>query len=86
MRTIEERQDLVHAKDENGWTPMHEGVRSGKVEVVEYLLNRGAEINERTHGGDGATPLWIAHNLHGKHHPVSLFLESFGGLNIEPEL
>ena len=30
--------DLVNAKDEHGWAPIHEGVRIGNKEVVSLVL------------------------------------------------
>ena len=77
---------IVNAKDENGWTPLHEGARGGHKEVVELLVNNGANINDRTGDGDGGTALWLAEDTHGKHHPVVKFLKKIGALSIGPEL
>jgi len=79
-------EKIVNAKDENGWTPLHEGARGGHKEVVELLVNNGATINDRTGDGDGATALWYAEDTHGKHHPVVKFLKKIGALSIGPEL
>lgn len=86
-RVIKNRGDsVIHAKDSNGWTPLHEGVRAGHVDVVKYLHSQGADVNARVKDGLGGSPLYYAHKIHGADHPVSLFLESVGGVNIEPEL
>jgi len=50
----------LFAKDHNGWTPLHEAARGGRVAVIKYLIDEGAQINERTNFGTGATPLWWA--------------------------
>lgn len=84
---IEKKNDLVWAADANGWTPLHEGVRSGNVEVVRYLLSKGADVNHRTgSANDGYSVLAVAHQAHGPEHPMSKFIESVGGELIEPEL
>lgn len=83
---IERRTDLVSKPDRNGWTPLHEGVRSGNVEVVRYILSKGVDVNHRTGSGSGYSGLALAHKLHGPLHPITKFLESMGGEVIEPEL
>jgi len=83
---VNQRKDIVHATDENGWTPLHEGVRGGHVDVVKYLYKQGANVNQRTHDGKGGNALYWSKKLHGAEHPISLFLLSVGGVEIEPEL
>lgn len=84
---IEQKTHLVSAADENGWTPLHEGVRSGNVEVVRYLLSKGADINHRTGPTkQGYSVLAVAHQIHGADHPMSKFVEAAGGVFVEPEL
>jgi prolyl 4-hydroxylase len=86
MEIVDKRGHLVNAKDENGWTPLHEGARGGHVDVIELLVSRGAEINERTNHGSGSSALYIAKENHDVSHPVVKFLESIGALSIGPEL
>lgn len=87
VEVIEEEEDLLMAADENGWTPLHEGARSGSIEIVRYLLSKGADINHVTGDGkNGYSALALAHELHGPDHPISKFIESVGGVLIEPEL
>jgi len=83
---VSQDKKLVNHKDENGWAPIHEATRGGHDEVLKYLLDNGANINERTHFGAGATPLYIAETMLGKDHAVSNLLRSFDALNIGPEL
>ena len=85
-KIIEKQEHLVNAKDENGWTPLHEGARGGHTDVVETLVHHGAKINERTGNGDGGTALWYAIKKHGNDHAVVNFLKTVGALNIGPEL
>jgi ankyrin repeat protein len=44
---------------ESGWAPLHEAAREGHVEVIQYLLEKNADVNVRT--ALGSTPLhWAA--------------------------
>uniref|UniRef100_A0A7S4RGF3 Uncharacterized protein n=1 Tax=Ditylum brightwellii TaxID=49249 RepID=A0A7S4RGF3_9STRA len=83
---VEKEKGLIAAKDENGWTPLHEGVRAGSKEVVELLVKKGADPNERTNFGDGVSPLWLAEQQYGKDHPVVIFLTEIGAVSFGPEL
>lgn len=84
---IEKKEDLITAADANGWTPLHEGARSGNIEVIRYLLSKGADINHRTgKEKNGYSALGVAHQIHGPDHPISKFIESVGGEFKEPEL
>jgi ankyrin repeat protein len=42
---IERNPQLVNAKDENGRTPLHLACRGVHVEVVKYLVDKGADVN-----------------------------------------
>ncbi|KAL3810428.1 hypothetical protein ACHAXA_005636 [Cyclostephanos tholiformis] len=77
--------ELIKAKDHNGWTPLHEAVRGGHLECVKFLIKSGLDKDERTHMGVGGTPLWWARKTHGHKHPVSIYLESLGALDISPD-
>eukprot|EP00579_Thalassiosira_antarctica_P007807 CAMPEP_0201900604 /NCGR_PEP_ID=MMETSP0902-20130614/52671_1 /ASSEMBLY_ACC=CAM_ASM_000551 /TAXON_ID=420261 /ORGANISM="Thalassiosira antarctica, Strain CCMP982" /LENGTH=483 /DNA_ID=CAMNT_0048434325 /DNA_START=280 /DNA_END=1731 /DNA_ORIENTATION=- len=80
------RTRAVDHRDEDGWQLLHSGAASGHKEVVELLIEHGADLNSRTHGGHGATPLYIAERNNGGFHPVVRYLKSLGALNLGPEL
>jgi prolyl 4-hydroxylase len=82
---IKRQKSVVNAKDENGWTPLHEGVRGGHLDVVRLLVEHGADVNAVTHG-KGGSALWWAKQQHSSDHPVVAFLESMGALEVGPEL
>ena len=42
---------MLHSSDANGWQPLHEGVRSGSLEVVKYLVDMGADLGAKTLNG-----------------------------------
>jgi prolyl 4-hydroxylase len=77
-------EDVIHKKDENGWTPLHEGARGAHKEVVELLVTKGANINEETNSGE--TALWWAEREHGADHPIISFMKSLGAIKLGPEL
>lgn len=83
---IKKQKDIVNAKDANGWTPLHEGVRGGHLEVVKLLVQNGADVNAKTSNGGGGTALWWAKREHEEDHPVVQFLESVGASEAGPEL
>ncbi|KAK9875574.1 hypothetical protein WA026_009377 [Henosepilachna vigintioctopunctata] len=39
---------LIQAKDKDGYTPLHRACYGNHVNVVQYLLERGADINAKT--------------------------------------
>lgn len=43
----------LHAKDNNGWEPIHEAVRAGNEAVIEFLHAQGADLNALTHSSSG---------------------------------
>jgi len=81
----EDRRSLV-AKDRNGWQPIHEAARGGHLDSLELLLENGADLNARTHKGNGVSPLRIAREALGNEHAVVKFLEDLGAEEFGPEL
>lgn len=77
---------LLHKEDSNGWRPLHEAARSGSAKVIEYLVEHGADVNERTNEGKGATPLWWAEQFHDENHAAVKLLRRLGGVNVGAEL
>ena len=47
--------EAVNEKDKNGYTPLHFAVQSGKLDIVKYLLQNGA--NKKAKDSKGKTPL-----------------------------
>jgi len=74
----------IHARDVNGWQPLHEAVRSGHVHVVKYLIQKGANVNVRTNKGSGGSPLWWSEKTHGSRHPMTKLLVKHGAKSHAP--
>jgi prolyl 4-hydroxylase len=83
---LENRQAL-HAKDENGWQPIHEAVRAGRLDTVALLVRHGADINAVTNRGKGGvSPYNMAMRSFSPEHPISQYLYGMGAVNVGPEL
>jgi ankyrin repeat protein len=78
--------EVLTERDENGWQVLHQGVAGGHEDIVKLLVDNGADINSRTYGGYGETPLRIAEKRWGSNNPIAVFLKQHGGLSIGPEL
>jgi len=85
-KALDDKKDLVTARDANGWQPLHEGARGGHLEVVRYLVENGADVNARTGNEKGGTALYYAKQKFDDEHPVVAFLEELGALEIGPDL
>jgi ankyrin repeat protein len=73
---LEHDPRMVHAKDSNGWTPLHEAVVRQSQDIVNLLVHEGdADVNEFTN--DGITVLGLAIEIHGVDHPMVELLLSF---------
>jgi len=42
---------------------LHEAARSGHIEVVRYLVEKGSKIDLRANRGRGGSPLWWAQEV-----------------------
>jgi ankyrin repeat protein/beta-lactamase regulating signal transducer with metallopeptidase domain len=60
----------VHAKDEDGRTPLHRAAWYARKDVAEVILTRGANVNEAD--GSGQTPLHLAVQFGAKFVPEFL--------------
>jgi hypothetical protein len=77
-------RSILFKADLNGWRPLHEAARSGYADVLEYLLEEGAQVNARTNNGDGGTALYWAEKDANKNAKAIAVLKKYGGVNIPP--
>jgi hypothetical protein len=75
---------LALEQDDNGWTALQIAVRSGNLDCVNLLVQKGADVNHRTNGGRGASALFLAERYCGKDHLISSVLLANGGLSRSP--
>mmetsp|Transcript_8067 Transcript_8067/g.9372 ORF Transcript_8067/g.9372 Transcript_8067/m.9372 type:complete len:581 (+) Transcript_8067:96-1838(+) len=75
---------VIFKADHNGWRPIHEGARGGHADIVEYLLEQGANVNERTNNNKGGNPLYWANKNPKKNAKVIALLEKHGGVSMTP--
>ncbi len=90
MRSLQDlaqtNPSALHRTDPNGWRPVHESVRAGHLDTVKFLLEKGADMNERTNHGEGYSLLRLASIYLGKDHEIYKLLESKGALDLGPDL
>ena len=64
----------IHKRDRNGWQAIHEAVRSGHIDIVKSLADKGADLGAKTN--NGGTVLWWAKKSLPQDHEVVKFLEA----------
>lgn len=74
-RLIGENPNLLEAPDREGKTPLHYAAAKGHLNVVEFLVSKGANVNARN--SSGVTPLYLAKGFGRKE--VVEFLTKHGG-------
>lgn len=88
---LDQHQELVNKRDRNGWTPLHEAVRTGDLETIALLLERGADVNARMgQRGEAGSALYLAmehhRDLEDEDSEVEAFLKQHGAIMVEPDL
>ncbi|WP_353270996.1 ankyrin repeat domain-containing protein [Wolbachia endosymbiont (group A) of Hedychridium roseum] len=74
-------QLTINSKDKNGFTPLHLAALQDDTELIDFLITKGAKINEKD-AKEGYTPLHIA-SLYGSKKSVQILIDS--GANLECE-
>ena len=76
----------VSQKSSFSFLALHEAARGGHYQVVEYLLNEGAQINERTNDGLGGNALWWAEKgSTSRHKKTVALLKKHGAITLGPK-
>ncbi len=75
---LEGQPELLEARADNGGTPLHYAAYGMQIEVMDFLLKKGADINAKDNEGD--TPLvWVVAN--GKKDSAVYLLEKGADIN-----
>ena len=67
--------NILSVPDANGWTPLHEAIRAGNTEVIEYLV-RDVGLDMTVVTNQGRNALSLAQDYHGREGAVTLLIES----------
>src|SRR5207245_819362 len=74
---IKNSPDLINAKDQNGWTPLHTAANKGQLAVASFLLENKAEVNAKDNSD--STPL---HQATSRGHRAMVELLLAHGANV----
>ncbi len=83
MRLVSMNPESVNERDYNGWEPIHEASRAGKLEVLKYLIEKGADKGSLTNSG--GSPLWWAKRSLNRGHKLIQYLEEIGAPEVGQE-
>ena len=78
---IDRDPNEINVQDAQGFTPLHLASGKGHIEIVEFLLNHGADIELEIFNGD--TPLLVAarYARYGKYETIKTLLEHGAKVN-----
>lgn len=77
-QSVESDPKLVRTTDASGYTPLHYAATGGHTDVIEVLLDAGADVNAR--GSRGETPLLLAASK-GNVEVVELLIDNGADVN-----
>jgi ankyrin repeat protein len=80
LELIRTNPSIIHEEDDLKWTVLHEAIRSGRTELVELLIQHGANKDHLTKNGE--SPLHIARYFLRDNHAIVTYLESIGAIDI----
>ncbi|CAO2637256.1 2-5A-dependent ribonuclease [Lemmus lemmus] len=78
QQLLDRGADVNVCEDIGGWTPLHNAVQLGRVDIVDLLLRHGADPHQRKK--NGATPFIIA-GIHGDVRLLQRFLSEGADVN-----
>jgi ankyrin repeat protein len=76
VKLLNESFTDLKAFEEKGMTVLHHAAVKGNLEVIEYLMLRGAEINQKTR--NGKTPMALA--VESRKTEAAGLIERYGGI------
>jgi len=84
-KIIDRKPNQINVQDELDFTPLHLASSKGHIEIVEFLLNHGADMELEIF--DGETPLMLAaqHARHRQYETIKTLLEHGAKVNHKDE-
>ncbi len=84
-KIIDRNPNQINVQDASGYTPLHLASGKGHIEIVEFLLNHGADIELEIFNRD--TPLLVAarYARHGQYETIKTLLEHGAKVNHKDE-
>jgi ankyrin repeat protein len=80
-RIIEKDPSQINIQDSFGWTPLQLASSKGHIEIVEFLLNRGADTELENNHGETALLLAARFAIHRKYETIKTLLEHGAAVN-----
>ena len=65
MKLLQNYNFDIHARDDNGWTVLHEAAKSGDIKLLQYFIKNGSSVYSKTKKGSNCLHL-AAYNVHLK--------------------
>ena len=84
LEELVEKGISVSIANNRGMTPLHLASSLGLEEMVEKLIELGANYNAISHAQDYGTPLDVAERY--RHHRIAQMLRNIGARNNAPEI
>ena len=65
MKLLQNYNFDIHARDDYGWTVLHEAAKSGDIKLLQYFIKNGSNVYSKTKKGSNCLHL-AAYNVHLK--------------------
>ena len=82
---IERDPNQINVQDSEGFTPLHLASGKGHIEIVEFLLNHGADIELEILNGETTLMLAARYARYGQYETIKTLLEHGAKVNHKDE-
>lgn len=77
---LEDNPELLNEKDSQGFTPLHSAVTNGRIHIIRFLIEKGADIEIKNN--NGLSPLFTALDR-GRDPAAHLLIEKGADVNVK---